>query len=298
MDTQALRARSRLSRPRAISRRRSRSWSRAERRALRTRRCSASPAAARHTPWRASSSACSARRWCWRTTRRWRRSSTASSASSSRTTRWSTSSPTTTTTSPRPTCPPRDTYIEKDASVNEHIEQMRLSATKALLERPDSIIVATVSSIYGLGDPQAYLAMVLHLVRGDRMDQRRAAAAPGRHAVHAQRARPHAGHLPRARRRHRHLPGRVRARGGARGAVRRHDRVDHAVRSADRRDRAQGAALHRLSGHPLRDAARAAGRRGRPDPRGAARSASRSCATAASWSRRSASSSARCSTWR
>jgi excinuclease ABC subunit B len=69
--------------------------------------------------------------------------------------------------------PSSDTYIEKDASVNEHIEQMRLSATKALLERRDAIIVATVSSIYGLGDPQAYLAMVLHLVRGDRMDQRR-----------------------------------------------------------------------------------------------------------------------------
>src|SRR5579883_1596678 len=69
--------------------------------------------------------------------------------------------------------PSSDTYIEKDASINEHIEQMRLSATKALLERPDSIIVATVSSIYGLGDPQAYLSMVLHLVRGDRMDQRK-----------------------------------------------------------------------------------------------------------------------------
>ncbi len=69
--------------------------------------------------------------------------------------------------------PSSDTYIEKDASINEHIEQMRLSATKALLERSDSIIVATVSSIYGLGDPVAYLAMVLHLVRGDRLDQRR-----------------------------------------------------------------------------------------------------------------------------
>jgi len=68
--------------------------------------------------------------------------------------------------------PSSDTYIEKDASINEHIEQMRLSATKALLERPDSIIVATVSAIYGLGDPEAYLQMVLHLARGDRMDQR------------------------------------------------------------------------------------------------------------------------------
>ncbi|MGH8495101.1 MAG: excinuclease ABC subunit UvrB [Gammaproteobacteria bacterium] len=69
--------------------------------------------------------------------------------------------------------PSSDTYIEKDASVNAHIEQMRLSATKALLERRDTIIVATVSAIYGLGDPEAYLKMVLHLVRGDRIDQRR-----------------------------------------------------------------------------------------------------------------------------
>ena len=68
--------------------------------------------------------------------------------------------------------PSSDTYIEKDASINEHIEQMRLSATKALLERPDTIIVATVSAIYGLGDPQAYLKMVLHLDRGERMEQR------------------------------------------------------------------------------------------------------------------------------
>ena len=65
-----------------------------------------------------------------------------------------------------------DTFIEKDASVNEHIEQMRLSATKALLERQDVIIVATVSAIYGLGDPQSYLKMMLHLDRGDRIDQR------------------------------------------------------------------------------------------------------------------------------
>jgi excinuclease ABC subunit B len=69
--------------------------------------------------------------------------------------------------------PSSDTFIEKDASINEHIEQMRLSATKALLERPDSIIVATVSAIYGLGDPQAYLSMVLHLSRGDKLEQRK-----------------------------------------------------------------------------------------------------------------------------
>jgi len=68
--------------------------------------------------------------------------------------------------------PSSDTYIEKDASVNEHIEQMRLSATKALLERPDTIIVATVSAIYGLGDPTQYLSMVLHLSRGEVINQR------------------------------------------------------------------------------------------------------------------------------
>ncbi len=68
--------------------------------------------------------------------------------------------------------PASDTYIEKDASINEHIEQMRLSATKALLERTDAIIVATVSAIYGLGDPKAYLSMVLHLDKGDKIDQR------------------------------------------------------------------------------------------------------------------------------
>jgi len=68
--------------------------------------------------------------------------------------------------------PSSDTFIEKDASINDHIEQMRLSATKALLERKDAIIVTTVSCIYGLGSPETYLRMVLHLDRGDRFDQR------------------------------------------------------------------------------------------------------------------------------
>ncbi len=68
--------------------------------------------------------------------------------------------------------PSSDTFIEKDASVNEHIEQMRLSATKALMERSDAIVVATVSAIYGLGDPDSYLKMLLHLVVGDPIDQR------------------------------------------------------------------------------------------------------------------------------
>ena len=67
--------------------------------------------------------------------------------------------------------PASDTYIAKDASINEHIEQMRLSATKALIERKDSIVIATVSSIYGLGAPESYLEMVMHLDRGDEVSQ-------------------------------------------------------------------------------------------------------------------------------
>ncbi|HKJ52088.1 MAG TPA: excinuclease ABC subunit UvrB [Gammaproteobacteria bacterium] len=69
--------------------------------------------------------------------------------------------------------PASDTFIEKDASINEHIEQMRLSATKSLMERRDTVIVASVSAIYGLGDPDSYLKMLLHLVVGDEIDQRR-----------------------------------------------------------------------------------------------------------------------------
>ncbi|MDH5285778.1 MAG: excinuclease ABC subunit UvrB [Betaproteobacteria bacterium] len=68
--------------------------------------------------------------------------------------------------------PSRDLYIEKDSSINEHIEQMRLSATKAILERPDCVIVATVSAIYGIGDPSEYHSMILHLREGDRLSQR------------------------------------------------------------------------------------------------------------------------------
>jgi excinuclease ABC subunit B len=68
--------------------------------------------------------------------------------------------------------PASDTFIEKDASINEQIEQMRLSATKNLMERKDVIIVATVSAIYGLGDPQSYLGMILILKKGDTVNQR------------------------------------------------------------------------------------------------------------------------------
>ncbi len=101
------------------------------------------------------------------TTRPWRRSSTASSGSSFPNNAVEYFVSYYDYYQPEAYVPASDTFIEKDASINEHIEQMRLSATKALLERRDAIIVATVSAIYGLGDPRPYLSMVLHLVRGD-----------------------------------------------------------------------------------------------------------------------------------
>lgn len=89
-----------------------------------------------------------------------------------RATRSSISSRTTTTTSLRPTKPQRDLFIEKDSSINEHIEQMRLSATKSLMERRDVVIVATVSAIYGIGNPSEYHQMILTLRTGDKLGQR------------------------------------------------------------------------------------------------------------------------------
>jgi excinuclease ABC subunit B len=108
--------------------------------------------------------------------------------------------------------PSTDTFIEKDSAINEHIEQMRLSATKALIERRDSIIVSTVSAIYGLGDPGEYHKMVLHLVRGDRIDQR---------AVRARRLRTAPRQLSRARRSGRRVSGGKRDGGDPHRVVRR-----------------------------------------------------------------------------
>ena len=85
--------------------------------------------------------------------------------------------------------PSRDLYIEKDSSINEHIEQMRLSATKSILERPDCIVVATVSAIYGIGDPSEYHSMILHLRSGRSADAARRDQAPDGNAVSAQRHR-------------------------------------------------------------------------------------------------------------
>ena len=152
--------------------------------------------------------------------------------------------------------PSSDTYIEKDASINEHIEQMRLSATKSLLERRDSIIVATVSAIYGLGDPEAYFAMVLHLVRGDIMDQRKLLRRLADMQYTRNELDLHQGSY--------------RVRGDVidifpaeseREAVRVElfdDRIEslELVRSAHGGGLAQGTAAHRVSRHALRNAAR------------------------------------------
>ena len=150
--------------------------------------------------------------------------------------------------------PSSDTYIEKDASVNAHIEQMRLSATKALLERRDTVIVASVSAIYGLGDPQSYLQMVLHLDRGDHVDQRYVLRRLAGTAIHAQRHGLSARHLPRARRRDRHLPGGIRE--GSRGVLNCSTTrsTTSPLRSVNRRNPRSGATLHGLPEDPLRHA--------------------------------------------
>ncbi len=130
--------------------------------------------------------------------------------------------------------PSRDLYIEKDSSINEHIEQMRLSATKAILERPDCVIVATVSAIYGIGDPSEYHSMILHLKEGDALTQRDAIRRLAEMQYTRNEADFRRGHVSRARRRDRRLSGRARGERGAHLAVRRQHRVAAAVRSAHR----------------------------------------------------------------
>ena len=115
--------------------------------------------------------------------------------------------------------PSRDLYIEKDSSINEHIEQMRLSATKSLLERRDVVIVASVSAIYGIGNPSDYHSMVLTLRHKDRLSQRDIIVRLTQMQYKRSELEFSRGTLPRARRHDRHLPGRARRAGGARRAV-------------------------------------------------------------------------------
>ena len=160
--------------------------------------------------------------------------------------------------------PSRDLYIEKDSSINEHIEQMRLSATKAILERPDCVIVATVSAIYGIGDPTEYHSMILHLRQGDRVSQRDAIKRLTEMQYTRNDADFKRGVVPRARRRARHLPGGERRERDPRLAVRRRSRDAAALRSADRALEAEARALHGVPVVALRDRAPEGADRDRP----------------------------------
>ncbi len=197
----------RLSSPRATSRPRSRSWWRARQAGENDQVLLGVTGTGQDLHHgQGDRGAAAARRWSWRPTRSSRRSSMASSRASSRTMRSSISSATTTTTSPRPTCPRTDTYIEKESSVNEAIDRMRHSATRALLERDDVIIVASVS--LPLRHRLGRDLFGDDLRRSRRAGRRSARDHPqaGRVAVQAQRPGLRARQLPGARRQSRDLP--------------------------------------------------------------------------------------------
>jgi excinuclease ABC subunit B len=115
--------------------------------------------------------------------------------------------------------PQRDLFIEKDSAINEHIEQMRLSCTKSLLERRDVVIVATVSAIYGIGEPESYHRMVMTLRAGDKLGQRDVIAQLVRMQYQRNDMDFFARQVPRARRHHRRVPGRALRAGHAHRAV-------------------------------------------------------------------------------
>jgi excinuclease ABC subunit B len=149
--------------------------------------------------------------------------------------------------------PSTDTYIEKDSSINEDIERLRLRATSSLMERDDVIIVSSVSSIYGLGDPQEYRAQMLVLEVGQEIEAEGDPGGAGEHPVLAERRLVRARHLPGPRRHGGGLPG-VRRAGRADRAVGRRDRAHLAVRPAHRRHDRDDAAQRHLPGDALRDA--------------------------------------------
>ena len=245
-----------------------------------------------------SSSACSARRWCWRTTRRWRRSCTASFATSSRSNAVEYFVSYYDYYQPEAYVPSSDTYIEKDSSVNEHIEQMRLSATKALLERPDrsSSPPCPRSTAWAIRRPicrwcctwcAASASISAGCCGGWPRCSTRAMTWICSRAPIACAATSSTSFRP------------------SRAAMRCASSCSTStLENLSLIDPLTGAthrphpALHGLSGHALRDAARPADAGDRSDPRGAARAPGGSCMPTASWWRRSGSSSARCSIWR
>ena len=102
--------------------------------------------------------------------------------------------------------PSSDVYIEKEATINDELDKLRLSATRSLFERRDCVIVASVSCIYGLGSPEAYYGMLLMLEKGQKISRNQILREAGGDSLRAQRHRFPARHVPRARRRHRGLP--------------------------------------------------------------------------------------------
>ena len=143
------------------------------------------------------------RRWCWRTTKRWPRSSITSSR---------TFFPHNAVEyfvsyydyyQPEAYIPSGDVYIEKEATINDELDKLRLSATRSLFERRDCVIVASVSCIYGLGSPEAYYGMLLMLEKGQKISRKEIVSEAGGDSVRTQRSRFPARHFPRARRRDR-----------------------------------------------------------------------------------------------
>ena len=158
--------------------------------------------------------------------------------------------------------PSTDTYIEKDSSINDEIDKLRHSATKALLERNDVLIVASVSCIYGLGEPEVYFEMLVFLEEGQTHRARPGAAQAGRYPVPAQRLRFPSRHLPRARRHGRGFPGLRREPRGADRVLRRRGRGALRDRPAARQGDPQAAERRDLSGVALRHDLRPDGDRG------------------------------------
>ena len=194
--------------------------------------------------------------------------------------------------------PRTDTYIEKDSSINEQIDRMRHSATRALLERDDVIIVASVSCIYGIGSVETYSAMTFSIKRGDAAQPAPAARRPGGAAIQAHRRRFLSRLVPRARRRHRDFPGALRGSRLAGVAVRRRGGSDPRIRSAHRAKDRRAGIRQDLRQLALRDAAADAVAGDLRHQARIARAARTSSTPPGGCSKRSGSSSARCTIWK
>ena len=194
--------------------------------------------------------------------------------------------------------PASDTYIEKTVAINDEIDKLRHSATCALNERRDVIIVASVSCIYALGDPEEYLKLSLSLRRGHGAPARGGHAAAGGHPVPAQRHRLCARHVPRARRRAGRVPGQLVGQGAAHRVLRRRDRPHQRGQRAHRRDPVRPDARGDLPRLALRDRAGEAARGHGADRGGLRQARGGARGGRQDGGRRTACASARSTTWR